>query len=94
MRIGFNMINKHHTLPVVHTTWFPIVGGSMGGIPPNYDFFLKLPHQNRCSPHGAHPPLKNEAPPYPKDKSPLRREVPFHEMIPRKSTINNNLKSS
>ena len=70
MRIGFNMINKHHTLPVVHTTGFPIVGGSMGGgVPPNYDFFWKLPHQNWCPPHEAHPSLKNEAP-YTKDKPP------------------------
>ena len=46
-------------------------------------------------PHGVHPPLKNEAPP-PSEKQPLhplKCEAPFHEVIPRKSTINNNLKS-
>ena len=32
--------------------------------------------------------LKNKPP------TPLKRETPFHEMIPRKITINNNLKSS
>ena len=31
-------------------------------------------------------PYKNEAP------LPLKREAPFHEMIPSKSTLNNNLK--
>ena len=54
-------------------------------------------------PWGA-PPLKNEAPsplknnPLPLPPTPppprLKRETPFHEMIPRKTTINNNLKSS
>ena len=32
--------------------------------------------------------LKKQTPP------PLKRETPFHEMILRKSTINNNLKSN
>ena len=41
-----------------------------------------------------HPPLKNEGLPSEKQTPPLKREVPFHEMIPRKNTINNNLKSS
>ena len=43
------------------------------------------------------PPLKNEAPsPLKNEPLPprLKRETPFHEMIPRKTTINNNLKSS
>ena len=39
------------------------------------------------APHGAHPPPKNEAPL-------LKPEAPFHEMIPRKSKINNNLTPS
>ena len=34
------------------------------------------------------PPLKNEAPIL-KTSPPLKREASFHEMIPRKSTINN-----
>ena len=45
--------------------------------------------------NGAPPlPLKNEAHPIWKTPTPLKREVPFHEMIPRKNTLNNNLKSS
>ena len=51
----------------------------------SYDFF-RTPHQNRCPPWGVSP-LKNEAPI-------LKHEATFHEMIPRKSTINNNLKSN
>ena len=45
---------------------------------------------------GHHPQLKNEALPPSEKQSPplLEREVIFHEMIPRKSTINDNLKSS
>ena len=46
--------------------------------------------------HGALPHLKMK-PPHLKNKPPqLKCEAPFHEMIPRKrkSTINNNLKSS
>ena len=64
--------------------------------PPILQFFLKSPHQNQCPPYGAPPPpLKNKAPP-PSEKRPppLKREALFHEMIPRKSAINNNLKSS
>ena len=45
-------------------------------------------------PHGAPLPLKNEAPPSEKQIPPLKRETPFHKMIPSKSAINNNLKSS
>ena len=71
MRIGFNMINKHHTLPVVHTAGFPIVGGEHGrGCPPKLWFFLKTPPSKPMPPpHEAHPSLKNEAP-YTKDKPP------------------------
>ena len=39
-------------------------------------------------------PLKNEARPSEKQTPPLKREALFHEMIPRKSTMNNNLKFS
>ena len=45
-------------------------------------------------PPKGHPPLKNEVPPSEKQIPPLKCEAPFHEMIPRKNTINNNLKSS
>ena len=53
-------------------------------------FFEKPQHQNRC------PPLKNEAPHLENNPPslPWKRETPFHEMIPRKSTVNNNLNSS
>ena len=50
-------------------------------------FFQNPPHQNRCPPMG-HPPIWKTTPP------PLKHETPFHEMIPRKRKINNNLKSS
>ena len=63
-------------------------------------FFSNLPPPTKSdAPHGAHPPLKNEPPPPPQSEKqspllPLKREAPFHKMIPRKSTIINNLKSS
>ena len=65
----------------------------------SYDFFSKTlpPHQNWCPPLGHPPLLKNEVPPSEKQTPPLpklKHEVPFHEMTLRKSTINNNLKSS
>ena len=67
---------------------FPIVGGHKRGVPPYDDFFLKSLPPKPMPPMGVPPPrpLKNEAPP-------LKHETPFHEMIPIKSTINNNLKS-
>ena len=52
------------------------------------------PPSKPMSLHGAHshltwsPPSKKTTPP-----PPLKSEATFHEMIPRKSTINNNLKS-
>ena len=50
------------------------------------------------APHGVHPPppphLKMKPAPSEKQTLPLKREAPFHEMIPRKSTIYNILKSS
>ena len=71
MRIGFNMINKHHTLPVVHTAGFPIVGGGAweGVSPQTMIFFENSPIKPDAPPHEAHPSLKNEAP-YTKDKPP------------------------
>ena len=75
--------------------------GGHGGAPPIQRFFFEKPHQNQCPPMGHQPPphLKMKPPlsekqPLPPPSPLLKREVPFHEMIPRKSTINNNLKSS
>ena len=71
----------------------------MGVAPPHPTvFFENPPHQNRCPLMGHSPPpqLKNEPsqseiqPPSPS----LKRGTLFHGMIPRKSTINNNLKPS
>ena len=45
-------------------------------------------------PYGVHPLLKNKAPPSEKQLPPHIETWSTHEMIPRKSTINNNLKSS
>ena len=57
-------------------------------MPPPYDLFEKPPSKPMppmgCTPH-------EKTTPHP---LPLKRQAPFHEMIPRKSTINNNLKSS
>ena len=65
-------------------------------LPPILQFFSKKkPHQNQCSLMGCTPHLKMKPPPSEKQPShPLKCEAPFHEIIPRKSTINNNLKSS
>ena len=73
--------------------------GYEGDGPPSYDFYRTSPLPSKVMPpHGAHLPLKNEAPPPQSEKQaplpPLKREAPFHEMIPRKSTIIKNLKSS
>ena len=64
------------------------------GGPLSYDFFQPPPPTKTNAPHGVPPPLKNEAPPSEKQPLPLKHETPFHKMIPRKSTINNNLNSS
>ena len=70
---------------------------------PSYDFFRKPPAKTNA-PYGAPPlqlpPLKNEAPPSRKQKTTLppppslKHETPFHEMISRNNTINNNFESS
>ena len=63
--------------------------------PPILRFFRNPPPiKIDAPPNGAHPPLKNEAPSEKQPPPPLKREAPFHEMIIRKSTINNNLNSS
>ena len=73
-------------------TGFPIVGE--GGAP-HPTFFSNPPPPSKPMPPMGHPSFKNEGPPSEKTiPLPLKREAPFHEMIPRKGTINNNLKSS
>ena len=74
---------------------FPIVGGAWerGGCPgcpppPSQKFFLNPPpfHQNQCPLPGTPPP----PPPPPRLRMkppPLKHETSFHEMIPRKSTV-------
>ena len=65
---------------------------------PHPTIFFKTPPlpSKPMPPMGCTPPLKDEAPPYEKHPpSPLMKpKAPANEMIPRKSTINNNLKSS
>ena len=68
-----------------------------GGCHPPPTIFRKTSIKTNAPQLGAPPfPLKNEAslsekyPPSPL----LKREAPFHEMIPRKTEINNNLKYS
>ena len=65
-------------------------GGGEGVCPPIQQFF-STPPMGWDNP----PPIKN-TPPLPSEKHPpqMKHEVSFHEMIPRKSTININLKSS
>ena len=75
---------------------FPIVGGGgmRGHPPPSNNFFWKTPHQNWCPLWGTPAYLKMKLPSFEKETFPLKHEAPFHEMIPRKSTINNHLKFS
>ena len=65
------------------------------GCPPIQQFFLNSlpPIKTNASPWGSshlkmNPPIWKTIPPS------FKRESPFHEMIPRKSTINSNLKSN
>ena len=70
-------------------------GESMGGTLPYYKFFpTPSPPIKTDVPSWGVAPLKNEARPSEKQTPPLKREALFHEMIPRKSTMNNNLKFS
>ena len=57
-------------------------------------FFEPPPPSKPMPPMGHTPHLKMKLPLSEKQTLPLKREAPFHKMIPRKSTINNNLKSS
>ena len=63
------------------------MGRGCGAGVPIQRFFLNL-HLGRTP--LTWPPSQKQTPPSP----PLKHEVPLHEMVPRKSTINNNLKSS
>ena len=71
-------------------------GGGAWGVSPHPTIFFETPPLKLMPPHGATPCLhlkmkppiwKTNAPP----PLPLKRKAPFHEMIPGKSTINNNL---
>ena len=66
-------------------------GGGLGGeAPPPYPttFFENLP------PSKSMPPHLEKNPPSEKQTLSLKSEAPFHEKIPRKSTLYNSLKSS
>ena len=70
--------------------------GAWRPLPHILQFFLKTPPPIKTdAPHGAPlPPLKDEPPHLKNNLPPLERESPFHNRIPRKSTVNNNLKPS
>ena len=74
-------------------TGFPIVGGggSMGCTPSILPFFFEKTRPPKpMPPHGAPSHLKMKPPIW--KTPPYWNMTRFHEMIPRKSTINNNLK--
>ena len=64
--------------------------------PPILQYFWKhLSPVKPMLPHGVHLPPKNEPPPSEKQPlSPQKHEAHYHKMIPKRSTINNNLKYS
>ena len=69
--------------------------GGAWGAPPILRFFFERPPTKTDAPHGAPPPPLKMKPSHLENKHPqLKHETPFHEVIPRKSAINNNLKSS
>ena len=77
------LLRQFRRLAKGYCSEFPIVGGNIITI-----FF---------EPQPPPPPPKAMLPHDPhhlKMKPPLKHETPFHEMIPRKSAINNHLKSS
>ena len=71
------LLRQFRRLAQGYCSGFPIVGGNIITI-----FFKTLPSPKLMLPHD---------PPHLKMKPPLKRETPFYEMIPRKSTINYNL---
>ena len=75
----------------INTSGFPIVGGGAwgepGGCSPNLQFFFSKPSPLKLMPPmGCPPHLKMNPPPSEKQAPSLKREAPFHEMNPRKST--------
>ena len=71
-------------------------GGGKGALPPSYNFLQTPPPPPKSiPPMGCSsqlkmiPPSEKEPPP-----PPSKHKTPFHEMIPRKRTINNNSESS
>ena len=68
---------------------FPHSGGGAEGVVAHPPIFFETPRPlwKPMTPHGALPHLKNKLSPL------LKREPPFHEIFPWKSTINNNVKS-
>ena len=54
---------------------------------------IGAPCMGRLPPHAPHFTQKWSPPIWKRTPPPLKHETPFHEMIPRKSTINNNLQS-
>ena len=80
---------------------FPYWGRGIAGNPPSYDFFWIPPPPPLPKPMPSHevpPPRKNEACPSPPshlENTPhWNMKHPYPLLIPRKSTINNNLKYS
>ena len=76
---------------------FPIFRGGRaghGGMTPIIWHFSTLLPSKLMPPMGRSPSLKNKAPSSEKQTPLLKCKAPIHEMIPRKSTMNNNLKSS
>ena len=71
-------------------------GGDWGAPPYLTIFFKNSPPKPMLALWGTPPlpHLKMKLPPSEKQPPPLKHDTPFYEMIPRKSTINNNLKSS
>ena len=63
----------------------------MAPLPPSYDFLKTSPTKTDAP---THPSLKMKLSPSEKQTPLFKYEIPFHEMIPRKITINNNLESS
>ena len=80
-----------HILVTLYTCRVSHSGRGHGGhLPPIQRFFPNPPSK----PPMGYPSYLKMKPLHLKNNPPLKREAPFHEMIPRKSTINNNLKSS
>ena len=93
---SYNNENSYFNAPLSDTNWneFYVKMGEWGawgarGAPPpqSNNFFENSTIKTNVTPWVATSHLKMKPPP-------LKCEAPFHEIIPRKSTIINNLKSS